>query len=478
MFLFNLRPGLFLFAALGAALAGTIFFSNSATTSAQEDPVPKGDRALDSGIRGDIVGSPSCSAVSCHGGIEPRDNPACGQNEFSLWSTRDPHANAMNVLSDERSLKMGKLLGITPNENLACLACHTNPRAALTPPEESKKTLFATERRWGVGCESCHGPAEKWLLNHTKSAWRDFSPAEKSRQDMVPLEDLAAQFHNCAGCHVGAPARDGLPLRDVTHDMIAAGHPRLQFEPSTFLANLPPHWNVARASRKNRFEGQSWVLGQLAAASASLELTLDRADRPASWPELAEFSCYACHHDLENESWRQRRDENPAHKKSMRPGAVPWSGWYWSGPLLLSQCEPFDAPAFQATLDQFSSRISLPGGATSRDWIPQADVLNKNLDRMLEQAKRPWSRERSHALLRQFGAKGIPASAAGDWDEAEQLFLGCLALNQDARIKALDALLWNKLEDVRGFPPKVDSPRGFRPDSFFPMLEKALRGEK
>ena len=36
-----------------------------------------------------------------------------------------------------------------------------------------------------------------------------------------------------------ADSRRGMPLRDVDHDMLAAGHPRLEFEFAAFMANIP-----------------------------------------------------------------------------------------------------------------------------------------------------------------------------------------------------------------------------------------------
>ena len=73
-------------------------------------------------------------------------------------------------------------------------------------------------------------------------------------------------------CHVGTPDAN------VDHDMIAAGHPPLRFEFSSYLANLPPHWDVAKDRQKNSpggetlFEPLAWVTGQNISSAAAAEL--------------------------------------------------------------------------------------------------------------------------------------------------------------------------------------------------------------
>ena len=48
--------------------------------------------------------------------------------------------------------------------------------------------------------------------------------------------------------------------------------------------------------------------------SESLKLTADLIDEQVespiekpTWPELANFACFACHHDLASKAWRQQR---------------------------------------------------------------------------------------------------------------------------------------------------------------------------
>ena len=44
--------------------------------------------------------------------------------EFATWSEKDSHSLAYQVLKNERSRKMGQLLGIKPESDSSCLGCH------------------------------------------------------------------------------------------------------------------------------------------------------------------------------------------------------------------------------------------------------------------------------------------------------------------------------------------------------------------
>src|SRR5207253_2017930 len=97
------------------------------------------------------------------------------------------------------------------------------------------------------------------------------------------------------GCHVGGPSEDGRPPRDVDHDLIAAGHPRLEFEFSGSLANLPAHWSEKGRNAAPDFPARAWAIGQVASAGAALELLGDRAraaeQQSGRWPEFSEYDC-------------------------------------------------------------------------------------------------------------------------------------------------------------------------------------------
>src|SRR5205807_1861790 len=90
----------------------------------------------------------------------------------------------------------------------------------------------------------------------------------------------------CVGCHVGSPAVPAFPgARDVNHDLIAAGHPRLNFEFAAFLFNLPRHWNEEKKTPSPGAEGGTWVVGQAITAKAALELLAHRANQATANPQ-------------------------------------------------------------------------------------------------------------------------------------------------------------------------------------------------
>src|SRR5262245_28115618 len=255
-----------------------------------------------SGGRDGFAGTANCSARGCHGAVEVPPglkNELAQRNEYTHILLYDKHARAYQVLNSERGKRMAENLGIKDaREDERCLACHTIPQFAhANAPKE-----VVAMRSDGVGCEACHGPAsgpKPWLTVHTiPDQWR--KKYEKNPDDPVwkeygytDLSDLRVQTEVCAGCHIGAPPdkAKNLPARDVNHDLMAAGHPRLNFELSIFRANMPPHWNVKlkdklrnEPGRKERltpgeYEAKVWAIGRVASAKASLELLKYRAEQ-------------------------------------------------------------------------------------------------------------------------------------------------------------------------------------------------------
>ena len=220
-------------------------------------------------------GAGSCSAVACHGSISSVAGSSVLRNEHTTWISDDRHSRAFQVLFDERSQRIAYNLAagkdpVPAAEDTRCLACHTTPR----PESLLRATKWMNQD--GVGCESCHGSSEKWLGLHTTDKWKGISPREKQdNYGFTYTKNVVHRVELCASCHVGQDARDGFPLRDVNHDLIAAGHPRLNFEFAAYQENQPKHWNdnkPAAAEAAADFPARAWALGQLVSAKAALEL--------------------------------------------------------------------------------------------------------------------------------------------------------------------------------------------------------------
>ncbi len=264
------------------------------------------------------VGMSGCLAASCHGApaekvLNGERGDDCWQSSGSCWAAADPHTAAYSLLTDnprrESKVKATEIMakyspGTKATDDARCLACHTNP--ALAHPALIPNANARVLREQGVSCEACHGNAGAWIQPHT--AWKGDRKEVYEKTGMRPLYDIGERALACAGCHVGAPAEHGMPVRDMNHDMIAAGHPRLAFDFAEYQRRLPQHWQEKDRSRTTdkgvtRNEAKVWYIGRVAHAEAACKLLEDRAKRSENdprtpWPEFAEFNCASCHHNL------------------------------------------------------------------------------------------------------------------------------------------------------------------------------------
>jgi hypothetical protein len=290
-----------------AALLPLAFFFASAGSVSAQSTNPSGSQITrmlqasalpaDASKGYKYVGPGSCSASACHGGIQARDTTKVLQNEYSTWIVQDRHSRAYTVLNQPLAQRMAKILKIgDPTKAQKCLVCH-----ALSVPAEERGTQFDIAE--GVSCESCHGPAEKWLGPHVEA---NAKHADMVRLGLVDNKDLAVRSEKCLTCHLGAP---GL---EVDHEMLAAGHPDLTFELDSFSSIEPPHWVEKAPDSKEPindklFGVRIWSIGQATQLEESLTL-LARHARGANWPEYTEMDCFTCHHSLTKpeDSWRQQ----------------------------------------------------------------------------------------------------------------------------------------------------------------------------
>jgi hypothetical protein len=261
-----------------------------------------------------LVGVGSCTASGCHGGAKPHEILG---SEYNIWISSDPHSQAHSVLYDDVSLEMVRRLdgakfdpAKPPYEDQRCLTCHSTTFAAAANPDVDVTTD-------GVGCEACHGPAEDWLAEHHLPG---FDAAKREQLGMWNTKDIYSRAQICASCHVGSPGRE------VNHDLIAAGHPRLQFEMGAYLQALPKHWDERKDREQfgGNFEFLTWALGQTATSRAALKQLEYRATHGTVWPELSEWSCGACHHDLLDTAQRQN---SVAAAGGLSGKTIRWDDW-------------------------------------------------------------------------------------------------------------------------------------------------------
>jgi hypothetical protein len=288
------------------------------------------------------IAAGGCAAANCHGGVRSLDDngePKAG-NEWKTsafdFLQHDPHAQAYNVLFEERSrimidrlargdeaLATGKIpfpgdrkdvLWYAGQLEKRCVSCHSTPLPA-TASNTTRGTL--NDYALGVTCEACHGPASRWGDEHLSAHWQTNSheridnAIDKKSTGFNELEDLSVAAATCAKCHIGNGEQiDGKSYREVTHDLIAAGHPRLDFDFVAWYASMPAHWNREREQRAG-FNTDAWLNGQIESMACFDKSIVDfdfNADdstalgttdtQQTATVDLAKFDCFACHRAL------------------------------------------------------------------------------------------------------------------------------------------------------------------------------------
>ncbi len=149
------------------------------------------------------------SSTSCHNENGRNGAPRI---EYSTWKSVDYHSTAFSHLFDERSDDiMHNLYGIPKTVKGSCR------RGEHSLPQECHSSYTGSDQKTGdrfsfndgVGCESCHGPAEKWLSTHFQAGFKEMSPGGQGRSRHLRLtKDLYPSRRSCA-----SPATSGTPTR-------------------------------------------------------------------------------------------------------------------------------------------------------------------------------------------------------------------------------------------------------------------------
>lgn len=449
----------------------TVGAMSQATPAAKTELAPAVPR-VPGGI-GKLTGANSCAAASCHGGGRVSEDLSFAASQ--VWQRRDPHARAWQVLSQPLAVEMMRRLAapgsepMSATEDARCLNCHvTTEEPYPMMPDSGPRVAEAVHHRDGVSCESCHGAASGWLAEHTTAEWRDYSAERKVELGFIDTTgDLLRRAQICADCHVGGVGKD------VNHDLIAAGHPRMDFDFRVFHANEPKHWTAGGIGNRNRaanveqrptFEADAWLAGQLAGGRAAVKLLEDRtaADRP--WPELAEYSCFSCHHDLRADSW-YRLARGSA-------GRLQWGTWTFGGvSAAIGGAEGGNAALSelrQVMQRPFADREQVRAAAQKLELVlsgaeqsfppvlDEAGLSRLSMSLIDESATAVAAQSRSGGVV-----DVLPAAAT--WDEAAQLYLGLHALSAARRKSgwSVSAEEDGVLEELRQgllFEEQVESP--------------------
>ncbi len=306
-------------------------------------PVSRAETVLPIASTHQTMGTVNCAGSTCHGAITPWENSTILHNEYTTWLRLDKHAKAYNVLLNATSQRIVKNLGLKQpaHQTKLCLDCHTH-----NPSQDLRGERYNVSE--GVGCEACHGPAEKWIASHTNTV-NGITHADNLKNGMYPTENPLAQAKLCLSCHFGDENRF------VSHRLMGAGHPRLSFEIDTFTALQPAHYkhNASWIKRKGNYDAlKMWAIGQALAAQQLLDtLTDPKRGFDGLFPELVLFDCHACHHPMSE------------HKFSARLGIGPGRVHLNDSNFLMLRAiiavvDPANASAFNAQVTQLHHAIA------------------------------------------------------------------------------------------------------------------------
>jgi hypothetical protein len=470
-----------LFAA--TAIAGVVVFArtssgvepaetNRAALRTSEDATASDGASLQNSGR-HFVGVGGCSAANCHGGDGTKRTVG---SEYSIWIQDDKHAEAYSVLYNETSQRMAKLLKLDKPAHQAalCLNCHAPQNDPPFSGDNSHGSLSALLD--GVSCEACHGAASDWLGPHVRHDWAKKSPKEKAALGFRDTKNLWNRSKVCADCHVGEPGRD------VNHDLYAAGHPRLFFEMSAFHANMPAHWDrnddrqrTGPDRDKSSFEAALDLLIHRAENARDFALRGSDAKYPsvktvAVWPEFAETGCFACHHNLDSPSWRQKREYT-----SRNAGGYPWGTWLFPIlPIVVERSAPANLRAADSPLSELTRKMARPY-PNRKAVVSDAKALQAILTKSAQSIDaQQLTAEQIAGWMKGVSLVGT-APSQQSWDGATQSWLSLTAIHQGLNdVSGTAGQLLEKsqqinasLEKIRShleFPKGFDSPENFSSD--------------
>ncbi len=369
----------------------------------------------------------SCAASACHGNDRPglSNRFAAAGSEYPLWLESDPHARSSRTLCTPKSLNMMSLLGIVRHGQVIdqpaydnCTACHHSSSELRHLVARGRTASVQRFENEGVGCAGCHGPAEAWVGDHFRMA----CGARLAAAGHVDMGDLVRRARVCASCHIGDTHRD------MNHDLIAAGHPPLRYEFSTFHNRLPKHWRDEEAFDCGSYETRLWLAGQIAGMDASLALLEARAEERtviSTWPEFSEYECASCHHD-------QSLLEKPVSRERDDQGLPKYSAWHQTGLRLWlerpSGRRSAEREQLLADLRDVQRSIELTRVPDATQVAAAARRTRVSLDRWLQLEGRKNMQQLTTAELNDVVRLAASSTwLSGSWESAAQYFLAVVA---------------------------------------------------
>jgi len=264
----------------------------------------------------------------CHGGAGP------DRGAYSIWKRYDPHFNAAATLTNGRSRAMARQLGIeNAADSPSCTVCHS-PMLQV-PPSSIAESAGGRKVENGVSCANCHGPAENWLLSHTRP---DYPKDALAQLGMRPLDSAYQRANNCVACH-----------QNLSDALVAAKHPALVFELDGQLVAEPKHWR----EKEGFSNAQTWLVGQ----AVALRETAAQANREPGDRRTAEIEAIRALLHATDTDWNNSTKDlvRAADDYAKRISGAPMS--HEQGRTILSKLianrTPFQPDAFNAVAPEF-----------------------------------------------------------------------------------------------------------------------------
>lgn len=410
------------------------------------------------------MGADSCGGPGCHGLMDSKKRKfTISQDEYYRWKwnadkesnkTDFGHSGAFDNLKTPESRRIAKNLGLkSPETEPRCLACH----AVAVDDNRRGPNYDLTE---GVTCEGCHGPAEQWLGPHTR---RDWDKKKGAAYGMIDTKNLVKRAERCLACH------QGTEKYNVDHELIGAGHPRLNFEMDAYSELMPVHWIVPK-EEKDWNGARTWAVSQAVSLRSQLEqLSMSRKGQALLWPDLTQFDCYACHHDVvdrvrgiaeEDKKYQRWRFKEYPNKK---PGRLVWNAANYSVfRHAVREIAPDKAGAFDDLVSKFHESLTGKGSvAEFEQALSKLEQMSGELAAMME--KHQFTQKEVWSMLRRITGDGSAIANAG-FQSAEQAVFAVTSLQDSYKrtvgsfpnAKSMDASI-NQLNDDITYGRKFNS---------------------
>ena len=328
-----------------------------------------------------VLGAETCMTTGCHGGA------GLDRGAANIFKRYDPHFDASATLSNGRSKAMARQLGMeNAADSKSCMICHA-PMRQVPAAKLAAKLAAAPDGHpfdSGVSCANCHGPAENWLLSHTRP---DYPKDALERLGMRQLGSAYQRANNCVACH-----------QNLSDELVKAKHPPLLFELDGLLVAEPKHWREGQGFSN----AKTWLVGQ----AVALRETAAQANREPGARRTAELEAIRALLITTETGW----DDS---SKDLVPAADAYAKRISDAPMsheqsrailikLIGNRAPFQAAAFSGVAQEYRSwaigyyaeRLTLAIDRLNQSFVAagqQRVIAKELLDELFDAAKPPES---------------------------------------------------------------------------------------